>query len=187
MPPTVAAGALAGAVALVAFAAVHAMWITPIWGMLAMLPVAALVGALAAWPFDLGARALPPAPLDGIAVGGVLLLALLPTVVHGTLAGPLDQQHITWQGLLVPLLLAAPAGGLIGMLITGSAAAAGSLALATTAYALTLGHNLPFFPLGSPGAGKAIVLVALPTLAAALAFSSARVLLAAATLGTPSR
>lgn len=187
MTPTVAAGALAGASGLIAFVVIHAIWIVPIWGMLAMLPLAAVVGALAAWPFELAVRPLPPAPFDGLVIGLVLVAALVPTAVYGVVAGPVDQQRITWPALVVPLALAAPAGALIGVAVTGSGPAAAALALATTAFALTLGHNLPFFPVGSPGAGKAILLVALPTVVAALAFSFARALLSAAALAAPSR
>lgn len=172
--PTLVAGAVAGAVALLVFVSVHAVWIVPIWGMLAMLPVAALVGALAAWPLELSARTMPPAPFDGVVVAVILLAALVPTSVYGIVAGPVDQHRITWPALVVPLALAAPTGALIGALLTGSAAAAGALALATTAFAFTLGHNLPFFPVGSPAGVKAIALVTVPTIAAAIAFTLTR-------------
>ena len=188
MSPGVIAGGVAGGVALLVFVLVHAMWIVPIWGMLAMLPLAALVGALAAWPFDeMGRGALPPAPFDGVAIALLLLASLVPTAIYGVLVGPLDQQHITWQAVIVPLALAAPAGAVIGLVLTGSAPLAGALALAATAFALTLGHNLPFFPIGSPGAGKAIVLVVVPTLAAAVAFSAARTIASLPSAGAAPR
>jgi len=170
------AGATAGGVALVVFVVVHAMWIVPIWGMLSMIPVAALVGALAAWPFEeMSARAaLPPAPVDGIAFAALLLATLVPTAVFGVLAGPVDRDHITVPAVVIPLALAAPAGAAIGLLLTGSAAAAGALAAAAFALALTLGHNLPFFPIGSPGWEKAFSLVVLVELAAGIVFSLTR-------------
>lgn len=187
MTPAVTAGAIAGGVALIVFVVVHAMWIVPIWGMLSMIPLAALVGALAAWPLEQMSSRLPPEPVDGIGLALVLLASLVPTALFAVVAGPVDQQRITWQSVFVPLALAAPAGAVIGLALTGSAAAAGALAIAALAYALTLGHNLPFFPVGTPGAGKAIALVVLPTLVAGLVFSAVRALalLAAARAAAP--
>lgn len=185
--PTLVAGAVAGAVALLVFVGVHAAWIVPIWGMLAMLPVAALVGALAVWPFELSARTMPPAPFDGVVVAVILMAALVPTSVYGIVAGPVDQHRITWPALVVPLALAAPTGALIGAFLTGSAASAGALAVATTAFAFTLGHNLPFFPAGSPGGAKAIVLIVVPTVAAAIVFTASRAAFSAAALGASAR
>lgn len=170
------AGAVAGGVALLVFVGIHAVWIVPIWPMLMMLPIAALVGALAAWPFEaMSARAaLPPAPIDGIAFSLVLLATLIPTAVFGVLAGPVDRDRITVPAVVIPLALAFPAGAAIGLLLTGSAAAAGALAGGALALALTLGHNLPFFPIGSPGWEKAFSLVVLVELAAGIAFSVTR-------------
>jgi hypothetical protein len=175
---TLTAGAVAGGLALALFVFLHAIWIVPIWGMLAMLPIAALVGALAAWPFaELSARgALPSAPFDGIAFAGLLVLTLVPTAVMGVLAGPVDRDRITVSAVLVPLLLAAPAGVLIGALLVGVGPASLALGAAAFAVALTLGHNLPFFPLGSPSWEKAFGLVVLVELAAGASFSATRAL-----------
>jgi len=179
--PTLVAGAAAGSVALLVFVALHAVWIVPIWGMLSMIPIAALVGALAAWPFEqLSARgALPSAPFDGIAFVGLLLLTLVPTTVMGVFAGPVDRDRITVPAVLVPLLLAAPAGVLIGALLVGVGPASLALGAAAFAVALTLGHNLPFFPVGSPSWERAFGLVLLVEAVAGATFSAARALISA--------
>jgi hypothetical protein len=176
--PTLIAGAIAGSAALLVFVVLHAAWIVPIWGMLAMLPIAALVGVIAAWPFEqISARgALPPAPFDGIAFTALLLLTLMPSAVMGVLAGPVDRDRITAAAVIVPLLLAAPAGVLIGALLVGVGPASLGLGVAAFAVALTLGHNLPFFPVGSPGWEKAFGLVILVEVAAGAAFSATRAL-----------
>lgn len=177
--PTIVAGAFAGSVALVVFVTVHAIWIVPIWAMLSMLPVAALVGALAAWPFEAIAQrgAVPAAPFDGLAYALMLLATLMPAAVFGAFAGPVDREHISASAVLVPLLLAAPAGAAMGGAMAGSSGAL-ALSLAALALALTLGHNLPFFPIGSYGWEKAFTLVASVELAGGAAFTVARALLA---------
>lgn len=189
VPPTVVAGAVAGSVALLAFVAIHAVWIVPIWAMLWMLPLAALIGALAAWPFnELVAHAsLPPVPFDGVAFSGLLLVTLVPTALAGLLVGPLDRDHISVPALLLPLLLAAPAGGAIGALLTGSAGGSAALAIAAVVLALTLGHNLPFFPIGSAAWGKAFGLVVGVEVAAGIVFSTIRAMMAVAATGLAPR
>jgi hypothetical protein len=174
---TAVAGALAGSAALLAFVSLHAVWILPIWGMLGMLPVAALLGALAAWSFEsIAAPGAPPAPLEGLALSALLLVTLVPTLAAGMLVGPVDRDRITVPAVVLPLLLAAPAGAAIGLLLGGPPAGI-ALGLAAVALAMTLGHNLPFFPIGSPGWEKAIALVAVPELVAGIAFGVARVVM----------
>lgn len=175
------AGAIAGIVALLVFILVHAISIVPIWSMLGMIPVAALVGALAAFAFEqISARgALPPAPLDGIVFTGMLLLTLVPTAVFGVVAGPVDRDRITLLALLIPLLLAAPSGALISAALAGIGPASLAMAFAALAISLTLGHNLPFFPLGAPGWERAFGLVVIAELAAGAAFSASRSLISA--------
>lgn len=181
LPPAVLPGAVAGAVALVVFATLHAIWIAPIWPMLALVPLAAAVGAIAAVPFDaVAARgALPPAPLDGISFAALLLITLVPTAIVGVIAGPLDRDHITAAGLLLPLVLAAPTGAALGLVVTGSVPGAVGLAVGALVLALTFGHNLPFFPIGSPGWIKAYSLLVAVELSAGLAFGATRALLLA--------
>ena len=171
----IAAGALAGTVALLVFVTLHAAWITPIWYMLAMLPIAAGVGALGAWSFR-ELRLPGSAPLDGALFGVVLLATLAPTAIAGVVLGPVDQQRIDWARVLLQLLLAAPAGAAIGLALGGSPAAAGALGVTGTAFALTLGHNLPFFPLGSYGWEKLFGLLVGATVAAGVTFGVARAL-----------
>ena len=189
LPPTAVAGAVAGSVAILVFVALHAVWIVPIWAMLWMLPVAALIGALAAWPFDALAAggSLPRAPFDGITFSAVLLATLVPTAVVGVLVGPVDRDHISVPAVLLPLLLAAPAGGAIGGALSGSAPASIALAVAALALALTLGHNLPFFPLGTPSWEKAFGLVIAVEVVAGLAFSIVRATMAVAATGLAPR
>lgn len=174
--PTVVAGAIAGGAALVVFVVVHAIWIVPIWGMLSMIPIASLVGALSAWAFDeMDPRlTLPPAPFDGLVFSGVLLATLIPTVVFGVFAGPVAMDDINVPALVVPLLLAAPAGAAIGLALGGSERAALGLALAALALAITIGHNLPFFPIGARAWEKAFSLIVGVEVAAGLTFSLAR-------------
>jgi hypothetical protein len=175
---TLVAGAVAGGVALIAFVSLHAAWIVPIWGMLGMLPVAALLGALAAWSFEstVARGGAPPDPLQGLAFAALLLVTLIPTLAVGLVAGPVDRDRITVPAVVLPLLLAAPAGALVGVLVAGPSAGV-ALGVAAVALSLTLGHNLPFFPIGSPGWEKAIALVAVPELVAGVAFVAARVVM----------
>ncbi|MBI2772865.1 MAG: hypothetical protein HYX56_00005 [Chloroflexi bacterium] len=182
--PLVIAGAIAGGVALVTFVVVHAIWIVPIWGMLMMLPVAALVGAVAAWPFtEMSARGiLPPAPLDAIFFSFVLLATLVPTEIFAIVNGPIDRYHIDIALLLLALALAAPAGAMLGLALTGTFTGAIALGAAALLLSLTLGHNLPFFPLGSPSWEKALSLVVVSELAAGIAFSVSRTVLSAGAL-----
>lgn len=178
LTPEMTAGAAAGGIALLVFVVLHALWIVPIWGMLAMLPIAALLGGLAAWSLQaMAARGgLPPAPFDGVALSALLLATLLPTLVSGVLAGPVDRDRITLPAVLLPLLLAAPTGALLGVVLAGPFAGV-AFGLTAAALALTLGHNLPFFPIGSPGWEKAIALVAVPEFVAGIAFVAARVVM----------
>lgn len=186
MTPTLVAGAVAGSVALLVFVVLHAVWIVPIWGMLSMLPIAALVGVIAAWPFEqISARgAFPPAPFDGIAFTALLLLTLVPSAVMGVLVGPVDRDRITAAAVSVPLLLAAPAGVLLGALLVGVNPASFGLGAAAFAVALTLAHNLPFFPIGSAGWEKAFGLVVFVELAAGAAFSATRALSSAGVIAS---
>ena len=186
--PTIVAGAIAGAAALLVFVVVHAIWIVPIWGMLLMLPLASAVGAIAAWPFaEMASRGtLPAAPYDGIAFSLILLATLIPTALYGAFAGPVDMHDIDVRALVVPLLLAAPSGAAIGLLFGGSERSALALASAALALALTLGHNLPFFPLGSASWEKAFSLVVAAEVSAGIAFGAARALVgSAATVPAP--
>lgn len=187
--PTVVAGAIAGGAALVVFVVVHAIWIVPIWGMLSMIPIASLVGALAAWAFDeISARGgVLPAPFDGLAFSAILLSTLAPTVVFGMFAGPVDMNDISVPAVVIPLVLAAPAGAAIGMALGGSERAALALGLAALALAITIGHNLPFFPIGAPSWEKAFALVVGVELSAGVAFSLTRVLMSAGGMGEIAR
>ncbi len=160
------------------FIVAHAIWIVPIWGLFAVMPVAMLVGAVASRPFaQLHARGtLPPPPFDGVAFAAILLATLVPTVAAGVVLGPVDPDAVTVANLVLPLLLAVPAGALLGGLLAGSLRGAAALAIAAAALALTLGHNLPFFPLGSRSWELAFALVGGVELSAGVAFTAARAL-----------
>lgn len=181
-------GAVAGSVALVVFVVLHAIWIVPIWSILPFLPVAALVGALAAWPFEeISARgALPAAPFDGLAFSAVLLLTLVPTAVAGSLA-PAGRDPIDVAAMLLQLSLAAPMGAALGLLLTGSRVGALALGVAALALALTLGHNLPFFPFGGRSWGTAFLLVVVPESVAGVTFSVARAFFRVAAIDATTR
>lgn len=173
-------GAVAGGVALVVFVVAHAAWIVPVWGLLGFVPVTMAIGALASWPFrELAARgALPAAPMDGLAFAAILLLTLVPTAIVGVVLGPVSRDAVTAGNVVPPLLLAAPAGGVLGGLLAGSLRGAAALSIAALVLALTLGHNLPFFPLGSAAWARAFGLVVGVELAAGAAFTAARTVLA---------
>lgn len=174
------AGAVSGAVALVVFVVAHAIWIVPVWWLLAFTPLTMLIGALASWPFrELQARAaLPSAPWDGLAFSAILLLTLVPTVVAGMAQGPVSRDAVTFGSVVPPLLLAIPAGAVLGGSLAGSVRGAAALALAAGALALTLGHNLPFFPLGAPSWERAFAMVIGTELAAGASFTATRMVLA---------
>jgi hypothetical protein len=92
-------------VAVVAFGAIHALWIVPIWDrLLGGLPFA-LVGALAlGWAYAecLLARRLPSAPiLNGLVFGAGAWLALLPATAASTVlrVTGIHVSHPSWSGV----------------------------------------------------------------------------------------
>lgn len=164
LEPSLMAGALAGVAGLLTFLVIHALWITPIWVIAPVaVPAVALFGAVVGWSFrELAEVARLPGtpPVRGLVLAAMLMLTLLPVLGLGVLLGPVPQTNVELGQVLLPLLLSAPAGVLIGWLLTRAWRASLALGAAALAISLLLGHNVPFFPLGSAGADKLLVIMA---------------------------
>lgn len=150
-------GALSGITGLLVFLTIHALWIMPIWFILPMGLVIAVVGGIAAgWGYAEIKPNLPPRPwsipifiaLTGaVLLPGTLLAELRAPMFTFTPTGPLLQMEIASAVMLfvVELLLtAALTGGLLGWLIGRTWCAAYRMALAGFIFALGPGHNIPF-------------------------------------------
>lgn len=174
------AGAVAGAAGFALFLVVHALWIVPIWDVAATGPLAAGFGLAAGWAFHEWAEhgRLPAAPLHGPAFAGLLYATLAPVALIGVLAGPVPTDRVDFWRVLPPLLAALPAGALLGWLLAGSRRAALAFGLAALALAITIGHNLPFFPIGARGAPFAFGSLLGVEMLAAIVLVAARSLLA---------
>ena len=158
------AGALAGAAGLVVFTALHWFLLAPTFGVLLFgAPFAMLAGCAAGWAFHelRRAGALPEGPRGGLAFGLLLWMAMLPVAVVASARGAVPvQPPIDAVRLLTDLAVAAPAGALAGGLLARSARPALAVAVAALAFALTLGHNVPFFPSGDAGLRAQTVMLA---------------------------
>ncbi|MEW5990598.1 MAG: hypothetical protein AB1736_04515 [Chloroflexota bacterium] len=156
--PPVRAGGLAGIAGLATFLVLHHAWIVPIWFIApAGALVAAGVGAAVGSAYGELLPHLPPRPWTAIAVSIGMGVVLLPAFAIAELLGAAGSAAVGAGGMLVipgseaatrfviGLLLPttiAGAGG--GWLIARSRRAAWTTGLATFAFALGPGHNIPF-------------------------------------------
>jgi hypothetical protein len=147
-----AAGAVAGLAGALTFGTLHWLVIFPTWEPLLIgLLFGPLAGLPAGWAFHelRRARALPRGRAEGPAFGLLLYAALAPvgmvSVARG--AGPLSAS-IDGARVLTDLLAAVPVGLAAGWLLTRRARPALAMGLAGLAFALSLGHNIPFFTAG---------------------------------------
>jgi hypothetical protein len=166
---SLAAGVLAGVAGLLAFLAVHHVWITPIWFVLAPgIPIAAAGGLAVGWAYEEVRAALPPRPrlaflgVVGMTLAPALLISLLRPALFdvdtGGLAPGSSVGDVVAHFVVELLLSATVAGGLAGWWLGRTRRAAAAMALAGLAFALGPGHNIPLLA-GTPGVGKGAVLL----------------------------
>ncbi len=174
------AGMLAGVTGLLVFLVIHHLWIKPIWFILPVGLVIAVLGGLAIGSAycELLPR-LPGRPWTIFAWFSLICLTLAPAVILAQLRPPL----FTGSGMNVIasisvaqaivifvrdlLLPAAVIGGLAGWLIGRTKRAALKTALAGFMFALGPGHNIPFLG-NQPSTGKGIILLISIVLAASI-------------------
>jgi hypothetical protein len=161
-------GTLAGVAGLLVFLAIHHMWIKPIWFILPMGMVIAVVGGLATgWAYNELLPTLPGRPWVILTWAALIGLILAPAVLLAQLRPPMFTPtgilNISLQGAVVIfigdlLLMATLIGGVVGWFIGRTKRAALAMALAGVVFALGPGHNIPF--LGNTSAtGKGILLL----------------------------
>ncbi len=174
------AGVLAGTAGLLVFLVLHHLWITPIWFILPLGLVIAVIGGLAVgWAYGELLPGLPARPWTIFAWVALIGLTLAPSIVLAQLRPPL----FTGTGMNVTavvsvaqaavifvrdlLLPATVIGGLGGWLIGRTRRAAFATALAGFVFALGPGHNVPFLG-NTPATGKGIALLIVIVLAASI-------------------
>ena len=174
------AGMLAGTVGLLVFLVIHHVWIKPIWFILPLGLVIAVIGGLAVgWAYRELLPGLPARPWTILAWVALIGLTLLPAIVLAQFRPPI----FTGTGMNVTstvsvaqaavifvrdlLLPATVTGGLGGWLIGRTRRAAFATALAGFVFALGPGHNVPFLG-NQPATGKGIILLIAIVLAASI-------------------
>ena len=139
----VTSGAIVGLVGAVAFAAVHALIILPIWrripgGLIQAVPV----GIALSWAFDHLARARGwRTAVHGAMFGAVMFLALVPGTAFSNALRLGGIRAGDWPGTVGSLAVAAVAGWCAGWLLTRERRASRALAIATIV--LTIGASGP--------------------------------------------
>lgn len=165
------AGMLAGAAGLLAFLVIHHLWIKPIWFILPLGLVIAVIGGLAVgWAYGELLPGLPARPWTILAWVALIGLTLLPAILLAQLRPPVFTRTGENVTLTVSvgravfifvfdlLLMATVIGGLGGWLIGRTRRAAFATALAGFVFALGPGHNVPFLG-NQPATGKGIILL----------------------------
>lgn len=187
-------GAFSGVAGLMVFLVIHNFWIMPIWFILPIGLVIAIMGGLAVgWAYNELLPNLPPHPWSIISWTALISLILLPSIILAEIRAPMFDVSVSGSMLMMSLERAAVIfilellvtatiiGGLAGWFISRTRRAILSTALAGFVFALGPGHNIPF--LGStPGSVKggvillAIVLVSTVVLVESQARLSDRVI-----------
>jgi len=165
------AGMLAGTAGLLGFLVIHHFWIKPIWFILPLGLVIAVIGGLAVgWAYSELLPGLPRRPWTILAWVALIGLTLLPAIVLAQLRPPVftgTGEHVTLtvsvgRAMFIfvfdLLLMATVIGGLGGWLIGRTRRAAFATALAGFVFALGPGHNVPFLG-NQPATGKGIILL----------------------------
>jgi hypothetical protein len=182
------AGALAGLAGLVVFTLLHVLLVGPLWFLLAvgLLP-ALLGGAVVGLAFREVERALPQGLRGGAAYGGLLWLTLGPLEVVALERGPLPGVDPLQAMRVVPIevLLAPLAGLLLG--IAWARAPRPALALAIAALVLAIPVSGTLLALGASRIGPPIFVgMAVVDVVAGVVLAAARSQLAAGKLLAPS-
>jgi hypothetical protein len=173
-------GVLAGIAGLLAFLALHALWIVPIWFILPIgLLVAGGAGLAVGRAYAELSWRLPRRPWTAVAVVAIITLVLVPAFVLGELQAPVfivtpagPVQTVATSIIVLRfvgelLTTATIAGGLVGWWLGRTRRAAVATAVAGFGFALGPGHNIPFIG-GTSGVGKELAIVIIVTLVAAL-------------------
>ncbi len=174
------AGASAGITRLLAFLALHALWIVPIWFILPVGLLLAGSGGLAVgWAYAELKSRLPRRPWTALAVVGMIALILLPAVVLAELHGPVFSvtpagpvQTVATSVIVTRfvgelLATATIVGGLAGWWLGHTRRAALATGVAGFVFALGPGHNIPLIG-GTPGVGKELAIMTAVTFVSAL-------------------
>jgi hypothetical protein len=174
------AGVAAGIGGLLAFRALHALWIVPIWFILPLGLLVAGAGGLAVGRAYAELRwRLPRRPWTALAVVGVIGAILAPAFVLAELQSPVftvtptgPVQTVATSVIVARfvgelLATATIVGGLVGWWLGRTRRAALATAVAGFVIALGPGHNIPFIG-GTPGVGKELAIMTAVTLVAAL-------------------
>ncbi len=174
------AGASAGITGLLAFLALHALWIVPIWFILPVGLLLAGSGGLAVgWAYAELKSRLPRRPWTALAVVGMIALILLPAVVLAELHGPVFSvtpagpvQTVATSVIVTRfvgelLATATIVGGLAGWWLGHTRRAALATGVAGFVFALGPGHNIPLIG-GTPGVGKELAIMTAVTFVSAL-------------------
>ena len=189
----VGAGVLSGAVCLAAFLVIHAIWITPIWGVAVIgVFIATGGGAVAARCYTLARHIMPARPVSWLAVLGMVAIPLVPCIILTSVLPPLLEAengqvvhpiNVPWlvTGFFVNLLVsAAVVGAVMGWLISGRRSGAVLFAAMGLLMAVGPGHNLPPFGVFGDATGpqlvKAFVLTFAPMAVGAVVLVEAPVL-----------
>jgi hypothetical protein len=151
------AGAFAGLVGLVAFTLLHVLLVAPLWILLAVGLLPALLGGVfVGWAYHelVEAGKLPPRPLQGAAFGAVLWLTLVPLELVALAGGPppagvspMEAMRGIGPGVLLPLL----AGLLVGWALTRHARRSVALGLAALLLALPVAGTISALGGGAMG------------------------------------
>lgn len=191
-----ASGALARVAGLLVFLILHALWILPIWCILPLGPVFALVGGKAmGWAYAQLCPALSPHPWAALVMMVVVVVALLPAIVLAQLRPTLFVETPT--GAIptepIPMLIArfvaellvtaAMVGGLIGWWLRRTRRAVAAVAFASALFALGPGHNIPFLG-GTSGVGTELALLAAVIVVSTLVLVESQRLLTAIRMGS---
>lgn len=155
MNSVLCAGVAAGIAGLLTFLVLHHLWIRPIWFIAPIALIMAAVGGLVVgWSYSTLQANLPPRPWTALAVVGLIVATLLPSILlaqtrpalidlsTGVIppgAGP----EVGIRFVLELIVTAVAVGGMAGWLIGRTPQAALSTALAGLVYALGPGHNIP--------------------------------------------
>jgi len=177
---SLSAGMLAGAAGLLVFLLLHHVWIKPIWFILPLGLVIAVIGGLAVgWAYRELLPGLPARPWTIFAWVALIGLTLLPAIVLAQFRPPVftgtgmsviatvsvaQAAVIFVRDLLLP---ATVVGGLGGWVVGRTKRAALATALAGFVFALGPGHNVPFLG-NQPATGKGITLLIAIVLAASI-------------------
>ena len=180
------AGVLAGVAGLMVFLVIHHFWIKPIWFILPIGLVMAVLGGLAVgWAYSELLPDLPKRPWTTLLWVALILLTLLPAIVIAQLRPPLFTGtgmnvtatiSVVQAGIIFVRDLVLPAaiiGGLCGWLIGRTKRAALATALAGFVFALGPGHNIPFLG-NQPATGKGIILLIAIVIAASIVLVEAQ-------------